>query len=58
MVIKMLLMKDIIQDGHPTLRKRAKEVSLPLSKDDLNTLREMMELVENSQNDELVKHTN
>ncbi len=51
----MLLMKDIIQDGHPTLRKRAKEVSLPLSKDDLNTLREMMELVENSQNDELVE---
>ena len=45
----MLLMKDVIQDGHPTLRKRAKEVALPLSKEDLNTLREMMELVENSQ---------
>lgn len=51
----MLLMKDIIMDGHPTLRKRAKEVGLPLSKEDLNTLRDMMELVENSQDDALTE---
>jgi peptide deformylase len=51
----MLLMKDVIQEGHPTLRLRAKEVNLPLSKSDLNTLRKMMELIENSQNDELVE---
>ncbi len=51
----MLLMKDIIMDGHPTLRKRAKEVKLPLSKADLYTLREMMELVENSQVAELAE---
>lgn len=55
MVIDMLLMKDIIQEGHPTLRKRAKDVSLPLSNKDLQTLREMMELVENSQDDELAE---
>ena len=55
MVIDMLLMKDIIQDGHPTLRIRAKEVQLPLSKEDFNTLKDMMELVENSQDDELVE---
>lgn len=48
-------MKDIIQDGHPTLRMRAKDVKLPLSDTDLETLRSMMELVENSQNDELVE---
>ncbi len=54
-VISMLLMKDIIQEGHPTLRLRAKEVKLPLDEKDLNTLRKMMELVENSQNDELVE---
>ncbi len=48
----MLLMKDIIQDGHPTLRLRAKEVKMPLNKEDLNTLRDMMELVINSQNDD------
>ncbi len=51
----MLLMKDIIQEGHPTLRKRAKEVSLPLSDTDFNILKDMMELVVNSQNDEMVE---
>ncbi|MCK4551297.1 MAG: peptide deformylase [Tenericutes bacterium] len=51
----MLLMKDVIQDGHPTLRKRAKEVELPLSNEDFNTLKSMMELVVNSQNDELAE---
>ncbi|QLY40120.1 peptide deformylase [Hujiaoplasma nucleasis] len=51
----MLLMKDIIQDGHPTLRLRAKEVDLPLSEENLNTLREMMNYIENSQNDDLVE---
>jgi len=51
----MLLMKDVIQDGHPTLRIRAKEVELPLSNDDFETLISMMELVVNSQNDELAE---
>lgn len=51
----MLMMKDIIQDGHPTLRMRAENVKLPLTNEDLGILREMMELVENSQIDELVE---
>jgi len=51
----MLLMKDVIQDGHPTLRLRAKDVKLPLSNEDLTTIRDMMELVENSQDDELME---
>jgi peptide deformylase len=50
----MLLNKDIIQDGHPTLRKKATPVSLPLDKETLNTLRAMMEYIENSQDDDLV----
>ena len=54
----MLLMKDVIQEGHPTLRLRAKEVKLPLSKKDFNTLKSMMELIENSQNDEMVEKYN
>lgn len=54
-VIIMLLMKDVIQDGHPTLRLRAKDVKLPLSNEDLSTIREMMEMVENSQDDELME---
>lgn len=51
----MLLMKDIIMDGHPTLRLRAKAVELPLNKEDLATIREMMAYIENSQNDELAE---
>ncbi|MFW5888930.1 MAG: peptide deformylase [Bacillota bacterium] len=54
----MLLKKDIIQDGHPTLRKRAKEVNLPLSEASFQTLKSMMEYVENSQNDSLVEKYN
>lgn len=51
----MLLVKDIIQDGHPTLRKRATEVEMPLSKETLNTLKEMMAYIENSQDDTMVE---
>ncbi len=58
LVIKMLMMKDIIQDGHPTLRLRAKDVELPLTEEDLNTLRDMMELVENSQNEKFSEEYN
>jgi len=54
----MLLMKDVIQDGHPTLRKRAKEVTLPFSKEDFDTIKAMMELIENSQDDELMEKYN
>jgi peptide deformylase len=54
----MLFMKDVIHDGHPTLRKRAKEVPLPLSKEDFDTIKAMMEMVENSQDDELMEKYN
>lgn len=51
----MLLSQDIIQDGHPTLRKRAEEVKWPLNKEDLQTIRDMMEYLENSQDDFLAE---
>jgi peptide deformylase len=35
----MLLNKDIIMDGHPTLRLKAKPVDLPLSEEVLIPLR-------------------
>ena len=38
----MLTMKDIIRDGHPTLREKAKELSF-LSEEDKETLRSMRE---------------
>ena len=44
----MLTMKDIIRDGHPTLREKAKDVNLPLSEEDKNTLRDMREFLINS----------
>ena len=48
----MLLMKDIIREGHPTLAKRSKEVALPLDDETKETLRDMMEFLENSQDPE------
>lgn len=51
----MLMMKDIIQEGNPVLRKRSKDVDLPFSAEDLTTLREMMDFIKNSQDDELIE---
>ncbi|MFW6272442.1 MAG: peptide deformylase [bacterium] len=51
----MITMKDVIQDGHPTLRQRAKEVAWPLTKENFNILTEMMEYIENSQDDDIAE---
>ncbi|MCM3214889.1 peptide deformylase [Niallia taxi] len=48
----MITMKDIIRDGHPTLRKVAEEVSIPASKEDKQILESMMEYLINSQDPE------
>jgi len=45
----MLLMKDVIREGHPTLAKRSDEVELPLDDETKQTLKDMMEFLENSQ---------
>ncbi len=39
----MLTMKDIIRDGHPTLRQKAAELELPLTKEEKETLIAMRE---------------
>ncbi|PLS00970.1 peptide deformylase, partial [Neobacillus cucumis] len=49
----MILMNDIIREGHPTLRLKAKEVSFPLSNEDRQLCDDLLEYVVNSQNDEL-----
>jgi peptide deformylase len=49
----MITMKDIIREGHPTLRKVAEEVSLPPSAEDKETLRSLLEYVVNSQDHEV-----
>lgn len=45
----MLTMKDVIREGHPTLLLKAKDVAIPLSNEDKETLRLMMEFLVNSQ---------
>lgn len=54
-VYDMITMKDIIRDGHPTLREKAKELSFPLSNNDKETLRAMREFLINSQDEETAK---
>ena len=49
---KMITMKDIIRDGHPTLREKAKDVTIPLSDEDRETLKSMREFLINSQDEE------
>ena len=49
----MLTMEDIIRDGHPALRKKSREVSLPPSKETLDTLSNMLEFLINSQDEEI-----
>ncbi|PFA68884.1 peptide deformylase [Bacillus sp. AFS015802] len=48
----MITMNDIIREGHPTLTMVAKEVVLPPSEEDRETLRSLLEYVINSQDPE------
>ncbi|WP_040470739.1 peptide deformylase [Lentilactobacillus kisonensis] len=49
----MFLMKDIVRDGDPVLRKQAPKVKFPLSKEDKQLAHDLMEYLEVSQNPEL-----
>ncbi|ANB60627.1 peptide deformylase [Anoxybacteroides amylolyticum] len=49
----MITMKNIIKEGHPTLRKVAEPVSLPASAEDEAILRSLLEYVKMSQDPEL-----
>ena len=48
-------MDNIIRDGNPTLRARAKAIEFPLSEEDKKLAHDMMEFLENSQNPEIAK---
>ena len=54
----MILMKDIVYEGDPRLHEVCKPVELPLSEEDADTLRSLLEYVVNSQDEELVKKYN
>ncbi|MEH7108028.1 peptide deformylase [Bacillus sp. JJ1764] len=51
----MLMMENIVRDGHPTLRMVAEEVSMPPSDDDKQILASLLEYVINSQNSEIAE---
>lgn len=51
----MYLMKDIVRDGDPVLRQRAKKVEFPLSKKDQQLAHDMMEYLVVSQDPKLCK---
>ena len=51
----MLLYKDIVKEKDPVLREKAKEVNLPVSNEDLETLRQMDEYLTNSYDEEFIK---
>lgn len=51
----MILMKNIIREGHKTLETVAKPVHVPLSHADKITLRSLLEFVINSQDEEMVE---
>ena len=47
----MILMEDIVREGHPALRKVAEEVTFPLSRQMKKNYEDLLEYVINSQND-------
>lgn len=51
----MITMKDIIEEGHPTLRAVAEPVEFPLSDELRKTALEMHEFLVNSQDEEIAK---
>ncbi len=54
----MIQMKDIVREGHPSLRKVAEEVTLPPTEEDIQTLNKMMTFLKNSQDEEISKKYN
>ncbi|WP_078381060.1 peptide deformylase [Sutcliffiella halmapala] len=54
----MLTTNEIIKEGHPTLRIVAKEVPLPPTLEDVETLNLMMQYLQNSQNPDIANAYN
>lgn len=54
----MILTKDIIQEGHPTLNMKAKELVFPLSKEDIKLASDIIEHIHNSLDEEIAKKYN
>lgn len=53
--MEMILMEDIVRDGHPALRKKSEVVPIPPTKEDVETLDKMMTYLQHSQDDEMAE---
>lgn len=51
----MILMKDIVREGHPALRKVAQEANIPPKQEDIEILNKMMEFLKNSQDEKIAE---
>jgi peptide deformylase len=51
----MITMKDIVREGNPVLREVAHEVPLPPTDEEKELLKEMLQFLKNSQDDEIAK---
>jgi|SRR5699024_7794261 len=51
----MITMDQIVREGHPSLRAKAKDVDLPPSKEDIDLLNDMLTFLKNSQDDEIAE---
>ncbi|MFD1849199.1 peptide deformylase [Oceanobacillus bengalensis] len=51
----MITMKDIVREGHPSLQKVAKEVSLPITDEEKQLLNDMLIFLQNSQDEEIAQ---
>lgn len=54
----MITMEDIVREGDPVLRKRAEEVALPPTQEEIETLKQMHQFLINSQDEEIAQKYN
>lgn len=54
----MIVMDDIVREGHPALREKTTEVEFPVNEEDKKTLSSMIEFVINSQDPEIASKYN
>ena len=54
----MITMKDIVLEGHPALRKRAEKLTFPLTQEQQELAKEMLEFLHNSQDQKSQKNMN
>ncbi|MFX3674254.1 MAG: peptide deformylase [Paenisporosarcina sp.] len=50
----MFLMKDIVREGHPSLRVKAEEVQFPLNEEDAKLAQDLLDYVINSQDEDMI----